>query len=92
MSGGAVDACGNCGAPLELDDDGRCRWCRVKAQATHPHVHRADGRRPVGATLVKADHYQAVDLTLHVIYGHLTWMATYEPQGSNPSFAGIGFV
>jgi hypothetical protein len=46
MSGGAVDACGNCGAPLELDDDGRCRWCRVKAQATHPHVRRAYGRRP----------------------------------------------
>jgi hypothetical protein len=45
-----------------------------------------------GAPLVKADHYQAVDLTLHVIYGHLTWMATYEPQGSSPSFVGIGFV
>jgi hypothetical protein len=45
-----------------------------------------------GATLVKADHYQAVDLTLHVIYGHLTWMATYEPEGSNRSFVGIGFV
>jgi hypothetical protein len=45
-----------------------------------------------GATLVKADHYQAVDLTLHVIYGHLTWMATYEPEGSDPSFVGIGFV
>jgi len=42
--------------------------------------------------LVKADHYQAVDLTLHVIYGHLTWMATYEPEGSSPSFVGIGFV
>ena len=46
MSGEAVDACGNCGAPLELDDDGRCRWCRVKVRVTHPHVHRADGRRP----------------------------------------------
>lgn len=46
----------------------------------------------IGATLVKADHYQAVDLTLHVIYGHLTWMATYEPEGSNPSFVGLGFV
>jgi hypothetical protein len=45
-----------------------------------------------GAPLVKADHYQAVDLTLHVIYGHLTWMATYEPEGSSPSFVGIGFV
>lgn len=46
MSGGSVDACGNCGAPLELDDDGRCRWCRVKVRAMHPHAHRADGRRP----------------------------------------------
>jgi hypothetical protein len=44
MSGGAVDACGNCGAPLELDDDGRCRWCRVKVRATH--AHRGEGRRP----------------------------------------------
>lgn len=39
MTGGAVDSCANCGAPLELDDDGRCRWCRVKVRATHPHVH-----------------------------------------------------
>jgi hypothetical protein len=51
-----------------------------------------DNASGIGATLVKADHYQAVDLTLHVIYGHLTWMATYEPQGSNPSFVGVGFV
>ena len=51
-----------------------------------------DNASGTGATLVKADHYQAVDLTLHVIYGHLTWMATYEPEGSNPSFVGIGFV
>lgn len=45
-----------------------------------------------GASMVKASHYRAVDLTLHVIYGHLTWMATYEPEGSNASFTGIGFV
>ena len=51
-----------------------------------------DNASGVGATLVKADHYQAVDLTLHVIYGHLTWMATYEPSGSNVSFVGLGFV
>ena len=46
MSGGAVDICGNCGAPLELDDDGRCRWCRAKVRAPHPHGHRTGGRRP----------------------------------------------
>lgn len=57
-----------------------------------PVIQAFDNASGAGATLVKADHYQAVDLTLHVIYGHLTWMATYEPQGSNPSFVGIGFV
>jgi hypothetical protein len=40
MSGAAVDACGNCGAPLELDDDGRCRWCRVKVRAAHQYRPR----------------------------------------------------
>ena len=42
MSGGAVDVCGNCGAPLELTDDGRCRWCRVKVRA----AHRSEDGRP----------------------------------------------
>jgi hypothetical protein len=57
-----------------------------------PVIQAFDNASGTGATLVKADHYQAVDLTLHIIYGHLTWMATYEPEGSNPSFVGIGFV
>jgi hypothetical protein len=57
-----------------------------------PVTQAFDNASGTGATLVKADHYQAVDLTLHVIYGHLTWMATYEPEGSDPSFVGIGFV
>ena len=57
-----------------------------------PVAQAFDNASGTGATLVKADHYQAVDLTLHVIYGHLTWMATYEPEGSNTSFVGIGFV
>ena len=45
MSRGAVEVCGNCGAPLELDDEGRCRWCRVKVRGTHSRVHRAGGGR-----------------------------------------------
>ncbi|HEX7163401.1 MAG TPA: hypothetical protein VF223_19450 [Trebonia sp.] len=57
-----------------------------------PVTQAFDNASGTGATLVKAAHYQAVDLTLHVIYGHLTWMGTYEPEGSNPSFVGIGFV
>jgi hypothetical protein len=57
-----------------------------------PVAQAFDNASGTGATLVKADHYQAVDLTLHVIYGHLTWMATYEPEGSNQSFVGVGFV
>jgi hypothetical protein len=57
-----------------------------------PVTQAFDNASGTGATLVKADHYQAVDLTLHVIYGHLTWLATYEPEGSSPSFVGIGLV
>jgi hypothetical protein len=57
-----------------------------------PVTQAFDSASGTGATLVKANHYQAVDLTLHVIYGHLTWVATYEPEGSSPSFVGIGFV
>jgi len=33
-----------------------------------------------------------VDPTLHIIYGHLTWMVTYESGGGSPSFVGLGFV
>jgi uncharacterized membrane protein YhaH (DUF805 family) len=57
-----------------------------------PVYQAFDNGSGTGASLIKANHYQAVDLTLHVIYGHLTWMVTYEPEGSNPSFVGIGFV
>jgi hypothetical protein len=46
MSGSAVDVCGNCGAPLEPDDDGRCRWCRVQVRTTHPRIRRPGGTRP----------------------------------------------
>ena len=28
-----MDICGNCGAPLDLDEDGECRWCRAKVRA-----------------------------------------------------------
>lgn len=44
-----------------------------------------------GADNVRANRYRASDPTLHVIYGHLTWMVTYEPENSS-SFVGIGFV
>jgi hypothetical protein len=57
-----------------------------------PVTQAFDNASGTGASLVKADHYQAVDLTLHVIYGHLTWVATYEPEGASPSFVGIGLV
>lgn len=45
-----------------------------------------------GASNVFANHYQPTDLALHVIYGHLTWMVTYESGGSSSTFEGIGFV
>ena len=40
----SVDTCGNCGAPLDLDEDGECRWCRAKVRGrTRPS---SDGGRP----------------------------------------------
>jgi hypothetical protein len=48
MGGGTVNTCGNCGAPLELSDDGRCRFCRVKV---HPHPHSYSGRVRRGFSL-----------------------------------------
>jgi hypothetical protein len=45
-----------------------------------------------GASVVKPSGLHATELTLHVIYGHLTWMAIYENGGDHPSFAGIGFT
>ncbi len=39
-----MDICGNCGAPLDLDEDGECRWCRAKVRA-RPRRSFAGGRR-----------------------------------------------
>jgi hypothetical protein len=41
-----VDVCGNCGAPLDLSDDGECRWCRAKVRVRHPRFR--DGGGPPG--------------------------------------------
>lgn len=39
MSRGAgVDGCANCGAPLELDEAGRCRWCHAHVQQRRPNL------------------------------------------------------
>lgn len=46
----------------------------------------------VGASQIKANRLTPAGLTLHVIYGHLTWVVSYEPQGSHPSFTGIGLL
>lgn len=52
-----------------------------------------DAGSGTGATQFSTSRkYQPAGLTLHVIYGHLTWMVTYESTGSHPSFAGVGFV
>jgi hypothetical protein len=31
-----MDVCPNCGAPLELDEDGKCRWCRAHVRTKLP--------------------------------------------------------
>jgi hypothetical protein len=45
MGRGAVDVCGNCGAPLEVSEDGECRWCRARVRATRSRVHRVGAGR-----------------------------------------------
>jgi hypothetical protein len=45
VNAAAVDVCGNCGAPLDLNEDGECRWCRAKVRARHPLSHRDGGGR-----------------------------------------------
>jgi hypothetical protein len=40
-----VDVCGNCGAPLDLNEDGECRWCRKKIRARHPLLRSDRGGR-----------------------------------------------
>jgi hypothetical protein len=46
MSSRTVDVCGNCGGPLDLSEDGECRWCRTKVRARRPLLHRDGGGRP----------------------------------------------
>jgi hypothetical protein len=45
VSTGTVDICGNCGAPLDLNEDGECRWCRARVRARRPRSF-ASGSRP----------------------------------------------
>jgi hypothetical protein len=41
---GSVEACGNCGAPLDVNEDGECRWCRTKVRIRHPPSRGRDRR------------------------------------------------
>jgi hypothetical protein len=64
-----------------------------QAMGTEDTVNEAFGNASgIGASLIRANHWVPTDLTLHVIYGLLTWMVSYETDGSNPSFVGLGFV
>ena len=59
-----------------------------------------------GTTGLRANTFIPVNLTLHMLLGHLTWMATYESgscatdsdgtrtctAAANPTFGGIGFL
>jgi hypothetical protein len=38
VNGGTPQVCGNCGAPLDLNDDGECRWCHAKIRARRPRA------------------------------------------------------
>jgi len=41
-----VQVCGNCGAPLDLNEDGECRWCRAKVRARRPRSQDGPGGWP----------------------------------------------
>lgn len=41
-----MDVCGNCGAPLDLGEDGRCRWCRANVRTGRSSAHRVGVGRP----------------------------------------------
>jgi hypothetical protein len=45
VNDGTVDVCGNCGAPLDLNDDGECRWCRAKVRVRRQRPHRVRASR-----------------------------------------------
>lgn len=46
MSGAAtVEVCDNCGSPLDVDIDGRCRWCHARIAVKQPP---RGGRGPAG--------------------------------------------
>lgn len=52
-----------------------------------------NGAQGTSSALGSGIRYVVSSLALHVLYGHLTWMATYVQNGvSNPTFAGLGFV
>jgi hypothetical protein len=36
VSSKTVEVCGNCGAPLDLGEDGKCRWCHAKVRVRQP--------------------------------------------------------
>jgi hypothetical protein len=44
-----VQVCGNCGAPLDLNEDGECRWCHAKVRARRPRAQ--DG--PTGWSAIR---------------------------------------
>jgi hypothetical protein len=46
VNSGTVNVCGNCGAPLDVSEDGECRWCHAKVRARPPQPHRGGGTRP----------------------------------------------
>ena len=40
-----MDACGNCGAPLDLSENGECQWCHAKVRGRHPRSY-GGGNQP----------------------------------------------
>lgn len=94
-----MDVCGNCGAPLDLNDADECRWCRAKLRVRRPRSQ--DG--PWGWHSIRwrwnwhfaAIAAVAVVLAAGVGIGISSAVGSHQPgppaaTASNPSGAGQG--
>ena len=85
-SGPVIDVCANCGAPLELDASGRCRWCHAHIRLAEPAASgpaaAGPAAKPDGGTGLVPDGTDDCSNSapfLYAMLGVLTWVLSPEP-------------
>jgi hypothetical protein len=79
-AGAVVDTCGNCGAPLDLDESGACRWCHARLVVEQPAprvAHHAGGT--AGLVPAEADDCSSSAPFLYLMLAVLGPLFSYEP-------------